>query len=433
MNELSTYHRLRLAAGVGLLSVFILIAGSCNRTRNVEARTPAVSEFLSVAVAKVTKEELSRNLALTAEFKPFQEIEVMAKVSGYVKEINVDVGDRVRQGQLLATLEIPEMADDLARARASIERSSAEVTRAKDEIQRAESAHKIAHLSYERLGSVSKQRPGLVAQQEIDDAHSKDLVAEAQVSAAKSAVASAVQQVDVNKAEMGKVKTLHDYTRVTAPFAGIVTKRYADTGSMIQAGTASQTQAMPLVRLSQNSLLRLSLPVPESVVASVRVGGHVDVKVPALNRVFPGKVARFAEKVQSSTRTMDTEVDVPNPSLILIPGMYAEVTLALEHRNDALAVPVSAVDPDLQGSDTGPVPGTGTATGRVMLVTPEGRVEVRKVTLGLETSNLVEIRSGLSAGDLVVIGNRSALQSGQQVKPKLTTMAAGKDGESRER
>src|SRR5437899_4527931 len=120
----------------------------------------------------------------------------MGKVSGYVKEIKVDVGDRVQQGQLLATLEIPEMADDLARARASVERSSAEVARARDEIQRAESAHQIAHLAFERLAEVSQQRPGLVAQQEIDDAHGKDLVAEAQIAAAKSSSLAAMQQVD---------------------------------------------------------------------------------------------------------------------------------------------------------------------------------------------------------------------------------------------
>src|SRR6058998_323326 len=263
---------IRSATGSVLLGLFVLIAGSCNRTRKVEAETSSAAGISTVAVAKVTKEALSHNVTLTAEFRPFQEIDVMAKVSGYVKEIKVDVGDRVQQGQLLAILEIPEMVDDLARARAAVEHSSAEVARARDEIQRAESAHGIAHLSYERLASVSKQRPGLVAQQEIDDAHSKDLVAEAQVSAAKSAVMAAIQQVDVNKAEMGKVNTLHDYTRVTAPFAGIITKRYADTGSMIQAGTASQTQAMPLVKLSQNTMLRLILPVPESVAPSVRVG-----------------------------------------------------------------------------------------------------------------------------------------------------------------
>ncbi len=413
MNELSVQKRPRLSTSAALLA---MIASSCTRAPKVEAQAP--SDIPTVAVAKVTKEELSHNLTLTAEFRPFQEIDVMAKVSGYVKEIKVDVGDRVQQGQLLATLEIPEMADDLARARAAVERSSAEVARARDEIQRAESAHGIAHVSYERLASVSKQRPGLVAQQEIDDAHSKDLVAEAQLAATKSGVTAALQQVDVNKAEMGKVNTLHDYTRVTAPFAGVVTKRYADTGSMIQAGTASQTQAMPVIRLSQNSLLRLILPVPESVVPSVRVGGRVDVRVPSLNRVFPGKVARFAGRVQPSTRTMDTEVDVPNPSLILIPGMYAEVSLTLDRRYDALAVPVSAVDNDESAGETA-------ATGRVLFVTPEGRVEVRKVSLGLETSSLVEIRSGLKDGDLVVIGNRSALQPGQQVKPKITAMLAG--------
>ena len=101
---------------------------------------------------------------------------------------------------------------------------------------------------------------------------------------------------------------------ITAPFAGVVTKRYANTGSMIQAGTASQTQAMPVVRLSQNGLLRLHLPVPESAVPHVHLGEPVDVRVSALDRTFPGRVARFADKVDQSTRTMETEVDVPNPN-----------------------------------------------------------------------------------------------------------------------
>src|SRR5712692_5157041 len=403
MNALPVKTRLRQAVDAGLLCLFILIAGSCNRPPKVEAQ--AAPDVPTVAVAKVTKEELSHSLTLTAEFRPFQEIDVMAKVSGYVKEIKVDVGDRVQQGQLLATLEIPEMADDLARARAAVERSSAEVARARDEIQRAESAHSIAHLSYERLASVSKQRPGLVAQQEIDNAHSKDLVAEAQLAATKSGVTAALQQVDVNKAEMGKVNTLHDYTRVTAPFAGVVTKRYADTGSMIQAGTASQTQAMPVIRLSQNSLLRLILPVPESAVPTVHLGQQVDVRVPTLNRTFPGRVARFSDKLSLSTRTMDTEVDVPNPSLVLIPGMYAEVNLTLDRRQSVLAVPVTALDGD-----------------QVTVVTPENRIEVRKVTLGLETAVKVEVRSGLKAGDLVVVGSRSGLESGQEVRPKITAM-----------
>jgi RND family efflux transporter MFP subunit len=408
-----------------ILAGVALLLSSCSKREVVEAGGPGSAEAPAVAVAKVQAENLSHNLVLTAEFKPYQEVDVMAKVAGYIKEINVDVGDRVRENQLLATLEIPEMADDLRKANAAVKRSEAEVRRAEDELKRAESAHDIAHLSYQRLAAVAEKKPGLIAQQEIDDAQSKDLVAEAQVSAAKSAKASAEEQVNVNNSDVERVKTLIDYTRVTAPFTGVVTKRFADKGSMIQAGTASQTQAMPVVRLSENSLLRLILPVPESVVSTVHIGQQVEVRVPTLNRNFPGKVARFADKLSLATRTMDTEVDVPNPNLVLIPGMYAEVDLSLAQRNAVLAIPVTAVDMDNDASQ----PGGGksaAAKGRVMVVTPNNRVEVRQVELGLETANKVEVRSGLNEGDMVVIGGRAGLQPGQEVRPKVTAMVAAK-------
>ncbi len=389
-----------------------MAATSCNRRGDGEARPASAPDLPTVAVAKASLQDLSRSVVLTAEFRPFQEIDVMAKVAGYVKEIRVDVGDRVKQGELLATLEVPEMLDDEKRAQAAVARASTEVTRARDEIKRAESAHEIAHLSYHRLDEVSRKRPGLVAQQEIDDAHGKDLVAEAQVAAEKSQLATTLQQVDVNKAELARVNTMHDYTRVTAPFTGVITRRYADTGSMIQAGTASQTQAMPVIKLSQNNRLRLILPVPESVVPRIHVGQQVEVKAPSLNRTFPGKVARFADKLQLSTRTMDTQVDVPNSNLVLIPGMYAEVDLSLERRPNALAIPLSAVDSD----------GTAANVGRVMALSADNRVEVRTIKLGLETANLAEVLSGLNNGDLVVIGNRASLQAGEQVQPKITTI-----------
>ena len=323
------------AAGVVVAAV---LTPGCGRNRDVEARNQA-ADVPSVAVARVESADLSHDMVLTAEFRPYQEVDVTAKVAGFVKEINVDIGDRVRAGELLATLEVPEMQDDLTKANAAVDRAQADVTHARDELERAKAAHEIADLSYSRLAAVAKKQPGLVAQQEIDDAHSKDLVAEAQVSAAQSAIAAANQQVSVNQADVAKIKTLMDYTRVTAPFDGVITKRYADLGSMIQAGTASQTQTMPLVRLSENSLLRLILPVPESAVPSVHIGQQVEVKVPTLKRSFPGKVVRFAEKLSLETRTMDTEVDVLNPSLVLIPGMYAEVNLRLAQGCVARMVP----------------------------------------------------------------------------------------------
>jgi RND family efflux transporter MFP subunit len=395
------------------------LTSGCSKHEPVRASDAKSADVPTVAVARATIEDLSHGLVLTAEFRPYQEVDVMAKVAGFIREINVDVGDRVQKGQLLATLEIPEMADDLKRADAATVRARADVTRAQDEQRRAESAHDMAHLSFQRLSAVAEKKPGLVAQQDIDEAHSRDLVAEAQLAGAKSALAAAQEQVNVNNADTQKVKTLMEYTRVTAPFAGVVTRRYADTGSMIQAGTASQTQAMPVVKLSENSKLRLILPVPESAVPTVHIGQQVDVRVPTLNRSFPGTVARFSGKVSMATRTMETEVDVLNPNLILIPGMYAEVNLTLDRRSKVLAIPVMAVD--LDNSDGKP----GAAlTGQVLIVTPNNRVEKRKVTLGLESSNNVEVRSGLNEGDSVVLSGRSGLQPGQEVRPKVTTMSA---------
>jgi RND family efflux transporter MFP subunit len=362
-----------------------------------------------VAVQKASTHTLSRNLTLTAEFEPYQEIDVMAKVAGYVKQINVDIGDRVQRGELLATLEVPEMSNELAKAAAAVDRSEAEVKKAQDDVQRAEAAHTIAHLSYQRLNDVSKARPGLVAQEEIDNARSKDLVTEAQISAAQSGLAAAEQELKVDQAEQARLKTMFNYTVVTAPFTGVITKRYADTGSMIQAGTSSQTQAMPLVRLSQNNLLRLILPVPESAVSGVHIGQRVEVNVPTLHHSFPGKVARYADKVQLSTRTMDTEVDVQNPSLVLIPGMYAEVNLQLAVRDNVLSIPIAAID----NSDN---------KTRVFRVTSEGAIEAVPVTLGLQTSTNAEVLSGLKDGDMIVVGNRAGLKTGERVQPKVVSL-----------
>ncbi len=401
-----------LAAPLLTVACAILFAG-CSKT-SVEANGATPAEGPTVAVAQIKTADLARTLTLTAEFKPYQEVDVMAKVAGYIKEINVDIGDRVAEGQVLATLEIPEMGDDLRRADASVDRSRANVKQAQDELARAKSAYDVTEAYYKRLDDVSKQRKGLVAQQEIDDAQGKALVAQAQVAAANSAVQSASEQVRVNQADVAKVHTLMDYTRVPAPFAGVVTKRYADKGSMIQAGTASQSQAMPVVRLSQNNLLRLILPVPESAVPTIHIGQHVEVRVNSLHRTFPGSVARFEDKLSLETRTMNTEVDVQNPSLVLMPGMYAEVDLTLAKRDHVLVAPVNAVQ-------TG---GDDQAEGQVAVVTPNHRVEFRKIQLGIETADEVEVRSGLNEGDLIVLGGHSGLQPGQEVQPKLTSMSA---------
>ena len=183
---------------------------SCARSSGAEALVAAASDMPTVAVVKAARADLSSDLVLTAEFEPFQEMDVMAKVSGYIRQINVDIGDRVREGQLLATLEIPEMQDDLTRAAAAIEEANAELATARDDLAARRIGARHGALSYTRILDVFKREPGLVPQQEVDEAHSRDLVAEAQVSAAKSHITASEQQIRVAQADQSRLKTLYN-------------------------------------------------------------------------------------------------------------------------------------------------------------------------------------------------------------------------------
>jgi RND family efflux transporter MFP subunit len=394
--------------------VFTACAG-CSASHAAAERADATSPP-AVAVARVTRGDIAQSLTIAAEFRPFQEIEVHAKVAGFLKSIAVDVGDRVKTGQLLAVLEIPELQEEIKQDAAAVNRANEEVNRAQADLRRAESAHDVAHLSSTRLAGVIKVRPNLVAQQDVDEASGRDRVAEAQVSTAQAAVAASKEQLEVAKATQAKTQTLFDYARITAPFSGVITHRYADTGAMIQAGTSSQTQAMPIVRLSQNDKLRLVIPVPESAVSRIHVGGDVAVVVQSLRKMVTGKVARFSDRLDTDTRTMHVEVDVANPKLELVPGMYADATLVLDAAKDALVAPVQAIDRSEAGA-------------RVLVVTGDGRspgkIEERKVSLGLEADDRIAVTRGVNAGDLVVVGSRAQLKPGAIVSPKLVAAAEG--------
>lgn len=388
------------------------LAGCGKQARSEPVKTEPKAQVVAAAI--VSRQTLDQKEVLSAEFRPFQVIDVHAKVAGYLKKIYVDVGDRVTEGQTLALLEVPELEDDLVRSQAAKSRSSSEVNRAAEELARTESQHNAVHVVYQRLLAVSKAKPGLIAQQELDDAFARDQSSEAAISAAKATLGSMKESVNVAQADIEKVKTMTAYTKITAPFTGVVTKRYADTGAMVPAGTSSANNGLPIVQLSQNNLLRLVLPVPEAIVNRIRLGQPVTVHVNSLKRDFPGTVKRFSDMVAMSTRTMNTEIDVPNGQLLLIPGMYAEATITLEHKDNALSVPLEAL------TITG-----NTATAYV--VGPDQKISIRKVSIGLEAADRIEIVSGLKEGDVVITGNRGGLAEGAIVTAKIadnTTKAA---------
>jgi RND family efflux transporter MFP subunit len=332
----------------------------------------------TAGVAKVTREDLYREVTIPGEFRPYVEVELHAKVSGYVSKMNVDFGDRVKEGQLMATLEVPELQDELDNARAAEQKAEADYTN--------------AHLIHTRLVAVNQEHPNLVAQQDLDTAAANDQTAAAAISAAK--------------ANVGKLETMVSYTQITAPFDGVVTHRYADPGTLIQAGTASDVQALPLVRVSDNYLLRLDFPVSVDYVKDIKLGDPVAVRVDSLNgETFTGMISRFTHDVNEDTRTMTTELEVTNPDLVLIPGMYATVMLKVDKRPQALAVPIEAV---VSGKNP-----------MVYVVNHDDQVETRTVKLGVEMPGKYEVLSGLSEGEMVVVGSHAGFQAGQKVEPKF--------------
>jgi RND family efflux transporter MFP subunit len=372
---------IKMISGIAAIVVVVCLFLAWRHSRSQKT---AISDSLAtpiVAVAKVKREDLSREITYPAEFRPYVEVELHAKVSGYVDKMNVDFGDKVKAGELLASIEVPELQDELTNAIATEEKAEADYTN--------------ANLIYTRLVSVNDQHPNLVAQQDLDTASANEQMSAAAIAAAQ--------------AEVGKYKTLVNYTQIVAPFDGVVTRRYADPGALIQAGTSSDTQSLPLVRVSDNYLLRLDFPVDVDFVQDVQVGAPVDVHVESLGgKTFTGTVSRFTRDVDDNTRKMITEIEVPNPKLEIDPGMYATVALNVENHSNTLAIPTQAV---IVG-----------ATPSVYIVNSTGEIEQRPIQVGLETSDEYEVLSGLQEGDLVVIGNHSEIQSGQKVEPKLSAL-----------
>src|SRR4029077_3823150 len=391
--------------GVALLpllaAALLTGCGSTGKTKADEAGAP------NVAVVKVTRQNLSNDLEIASEFLPFQEIDVYAKVSGYIQKLYVDWGTHVKQGQLLAVLEIPELEQQLTQDEAALRRSQQDQERAREELGRARSTYDVAHITYRRLADVQKTRPELVAQQDIDVAQGKDLEASAGVSAAKDALSAAEQASVASKAALDKDKAMFGYTRMTAPFEGVITKIYAYNGALLPAGTSSAKAESALCQLSQNNLLRLVIPVPERAVQEIHDGQTLEVDVSGLKRTFAGKIARSSGQIDPATRTMHTEVTVTNSNYELVPGMYASVRIPLHSVTNVLTAPVQAIQ------------STGTGQGVALIVNASQRLEKREVKFGLQTAAEVEVLSGLSEGETVVFGEQNQFKEGQLVSPKL--------------
>lgn len=396
-----------------LLLSLLLLTGAVS----IGCHRSASSSVLSLpiaGVARVGRAPLSNLLVVAGEFLPFQEVEIHAKVAGYIRKIHVDIGDRVRTGQMLAELEVPEMTAEVEGAQAGVQRSQDEIQRARSAVARAEADHSAVHAAALRLKQASEARPGLIAQQELDDVMAKDHSSEAQVAAAKSEFSAMQQALGSAQAVHRHFSSMADYSHITAPFDGIVTWRFADTGALLQAGT-SNSGSMPVIKLAQVNILRLRLPVPESLAAFVHIGDSVQIHVQATGKQIAGKVVRTTGELDLATRSLQVEVDIPNGDGRLTPGMYAEVTLNIQRSDNGLTIPVEAVD-------------RSQATPSVLVVNVRGIIERRAITLGMDTPDAVEVTSGLREGEEVVVGNLSSFHRGEAVQAKAVETRALNSG-----
>jgi RND family efflux transporter MFP subunit len=374
----------RLAAAAA--AALALLAGACVvMAARAPANATAGAPTESLPVAVVARRDIRQVIEVPGEFRPYQEVDVDAKVRGYIRKLYDDIGDQVKQGAVLATLEIPELDDDLRSAAAA-------VAVARQQAERARAQYDDDAAIYQRLQNVMKERPALIAQQDLDQAKAK-------ADGSRAALTAAEAEIRQSLANQTRVRDTEAYARIYAPFDGVITARLLDEGALVGA---SSGPGNAIFHISQISRLRLVMQVPESTVPDVAAGKTAHIAVPALQDSFDLPVSRVSHQLAEATRTMHVEIDFDNAQGRVAPGMYAQVQLPLKVHEQVLAVPLSALRDHAPDS----------STGRVYVLGSDGRVQARQVTVGLAGPNHVEIQTGLEAGEQVVVDVTPRLDMG---------------------
>lgn len=379
---------MRTHAKVVLFAALIIGAGLTGCDQRAETKTTTPKPVVSVI--RPQRADMVRSIELPGDLVGFYEAALHAKVTGYLQTITVDKGDWVKAGQVLATLQVPELHSDLQQAQANLA---------------------IARITYDRLRKVQQSDPRLVSQQDVDVAFAK------------------YQQT---KAAVGTLQTMVDYTHISAPFDGVITGRFVDPGALIRAGGGdigvNETSGLvspgategagghrggggPVLTMAKIDKLRVYVYVPEQVCSLVRRG------IPAVlrfeefpGRTFTGVVARYANSLDLATRTMMTEIDIDNPSHQLYPRMYAHVALELVRHPDAMHLPVRAIG--------------ALGASPFVFVVADGHLVKKPISVGINDGQYVEITSGLTGGELVVSAMRPTLSSGEAVEYLLSHKAS---------
>jgi RND family efflux transporter MFP subunit len=371
-----------LAVGIGLallvgVGFWVLVGGTqpvdqraSSAVGKSTAATKESGSIPDVQVVKPVRRDVTATLRLPANVSAWNQTTLYAKVSGYLKSVAVDKGDFVRAGQVLALIDDPEL---------------------EERYQQTQSEYAIKKVTYERLANVWKENPDVIAKQDVD-------VAEASYLGAKHA--------------LEQVATMLDYTKVRAPYGGVVTARFVDPGALIQAATNSATQAVPLFTIMDISILRLYVNVPQEDAYFVKRGTPATIELKDTGKTIEAAVTRSTMSFDPGTRTLLVEIDVPNPRHALAPGMFAEVILTLRKHQNALVIP--------------PVSLISENSSRAVFVVEQDVARKVPVKTGIDDGVWVEITEGLSGNEDVVVVGKSRLADGKPAKASPYNLPAGK-------
>jgi membrane fusion protein, multidrug efflux system len=328
-----------------------------------------------VQVMKPIKRDVVQTLRLPATVSPNYQTTLYSKVSGYLKTIAVDKGDIVKAGQILAVIDDPELLE---------------------RFHQAKSEYAIKKVTFERLANVRKENPDVIAKQDVD-------VAEANFQNAKHA--------------LDQQASMLDYTKVRAPYNGTVTARFVDPGALIQAATSSATQAVPLFTIMDVSTLRFYINVPQEDAPFVKKGTPVTIATSEPGKTLKATVTRSTVALDPGTRSLLAEIDLPNPGQSLAPGMFAEVVVELRRHPDALVVPPAAL--------------VSEGSSKLVFVVDQGVARKIPVATGIDDGLWVEVTSGLTGAEDIVVTGKSRLTDGIRVKAFPYSLPEGKPASQR--
>lgn len=393
----------RLAGALALIVALVAIGTVPRLTRQREALAATNESPIThpiVTTIRPKSGEPTSSLLLPGNIEPLYSAAVYARTEGYLERRNVDIGSKVKSGQVLAVISSPEIDQQLLQARATLAQSEASLQQAKATLEQAKANAELTRLTKERDIPLGQQYA--ISQQIVDDAVQANNARTADVAAAEANITAAQANVTANHANVARLLQLQSFEQVVAPFDGIITSRNVERGDLVTTGSAAVGK--PLFNIAQSGTLRIQIDVPQSEAVNIQDGqkASIDVKE-RLGREYTGTVARSAGSLDSAARTMLTEVQVDNRDGSLLPGMYAQVKFTLAEPHRSLIIPTSSLVIDQSGM-------------HVVTVGDNRKVHFVPVVLGRDMGTQVEILRGIQNTDTLVASPSDLLHDGQDVE-----------------